>query len=98
MSLWLSLLSSLVILATSVYGLVITEVGPPEGKALTSREQRLVLPRSQAGLREACRKYAGTQGKCGPGFLLYCKGFCTPPHVLALACYSFAVCAFPKLK
>lgn len=70
MSLWLSLLPFLVILATSVYGLLITEVGPPENEALTSRGQRPVLTRTKAALREACRKYAGTQGYLCPGFLL----------------------------
>ena len=70
MPLRLSLLSSLVILATSIYVLVITEVGPPENEALTSRGQRPVLTRAKTALREACRKYAGTQGKGSPGFLL----------------------------
>lgn len=75
MSLWLSLLPFLVIFATSVYGLVITEVGPPEDEALTSRGQRLVLTRAKAALREACRKYAGTQGYFALGSCCNVKDF-----------------------
>ena len=78
MPLWLSLLSSLVILATSIYVLVITEVGPPENEALTSRGQRPVLTRAKAALRETCRKYAG--------FLIICFS--------SFFCFLFSVFSF----
>ena len=97
MPLWLSLLPFLVILATSIYVLVITEVGPPENDALTSRGQRPVLTRAISALREACRKYAGTQGYFALDSCCNVKDFVFLGMCLLLSVYPKSIWVYPPL-